>query len=264
VKRIILSLKVLAPTGRTPFSGSVAVDLALRLAFILALMAAVGNAGSAAEPPDEDALRQQIKAAFEARTRVPDDYLRENGDTISHPNSGIVRLIPERGLFECVVRGGGSYYSFRRRTHEYGQGSNIQVQGRSFRTGFAGADYGYFLPLGNVPISQLVSSQETPPAWLQPGLHDAWTHMWHYLPPRELKTVREHQRAARGLVIGGGTLADQAQVEDGGSYLLRSIEFGRHDSLVCFQVVGVLPDGSVTLVWRTLKVFDVPSTTGSE
>src|SRR5215475_5409758 len=41
-------------------------------------------------------------------------------------NTGLIRLLP-RGLYENIlnIRGGGAYYSFTRKTNEYGRGSDI-------------------------------------------------------------------------------------------------------------------------------------------
>src|SRR5215470_7400786 len=78
-------------------------------------------------------------------------------------NTGLIRILP-RGLYEgrIKIRGAGAYYSFTRLTHEYGYGSDIELQmfpyiptsddaippisAYIFLTGFAGADYGFFVP----------------------------------------------------------------------------------------------------------------------
>jgi hypothetical protein len=67
-----------------------------------------------------------------------------------------------------TIRGGGAYYSFTRLTHEYGLGSDIELQPvptndfvappiaeYDFLTGFAGADYGFIVTLGNVPLEKV-------------------------------------------------------------------------------------------------------------
>ena len=234
------------------------------LAFAVALGLPVVSVGRAAAPPDEEALRQQIAAAFEARTRVPDEVKSRYRDFAMSPTSGIIRLIPAVDVYEGLVRGGGAYYSFRRHTHQYGQGSDIQLQGGSFHTGLAGADYGYLLRLPDVPIEDLAVAKDTPPNWLPTGHHAAWAHLWTYAPPRGMKTIREHQRAARGLAIGEITLTQTVPVVAGSGYLLRSIEIDRGDALIGFQVVETSSDGSVTIVWKILKVFDVPTSKGPD
>src|SRR5215475_5541105 len=81
-------------------------------------------------------------------------------------NTGLIRLLP-RGLYEGMlnIRGGGAYYSFTRLTNEYVYGSDIELQmvphnpnnddailpvpDYRFHTGFAGADFGFIVTLGD-------------------------------------------------------------------------------------------------------------------
>lgn len=86
--------------------------------------------------------------ALEARLlAVPDKYKERYSSFMKDSNSGIIKLLP-RGKYEeaMLLRGGGSYYSFYRRTHEYGHGSDIELAGNDFTVGFAGLDFGFFYP----------------------------------------------------------------------------------------------------------------------
>ena len=78
--------------------------------------------------------------------------------------TGMIRLLP-RDKFDSesnqkihqsiVTRGGGSYYSFAQLTHEYGYGSDIELDHGEFSVGFAGADYGFMTNLGDIPIENV-------------------------------------------------------------------------------------------------------------
>jgi len=48
---------------------------------------------------------------------------------LKQPNTGLIRILPS-GLYEDrrTIRGGGAYYSLTRLTHEYGYGSDIELQ----------------------------------------------------------------------------------------------------------------------------------------
>ena len=73
---------------------------------------------------------------------------------LAQPETGLIRILP-REKFESsssnksglTLRGGGAYYSFSRQTHEYGYGSDIELQGGYLSVGFAGANYGMLLKL---------------------------------------------------------------------------------------------------------------------
>ena len=58
---------------------------------------------------------------------------------------GVFKILP-RGKYEKelpLIRGGGAYYSFYYRYHDYGHGSDIELQQNQLSVGFAGADYGF-------------------------------------------------------------------------------------------------------------------------
>ena len=105
---------------------------------------------------------------------------------LKQPNTGLIRILPS-GLYEdrLTIRGGGAYYSFIRLTHEYGNGSDIELQRvptnelvappiaeYNFRVGFAGADYGFIVTLGNVPLEKVTLD------------HDGVKFLVDYDPPR--------------------------------------------------------------------------------
>ena len=54
-----------------------------------------------------------------------------------------------------TIRGGGAYYSFARLTHEYGYGSDLSLDSGYLSVGFAGADYGMMIDLGDVSLDEI-------------------------------------------------------------------------------------------------------------
>src|SRR5262249_20405161 len=136
---------------------------------------------------------------------------------LAQPNTGLIRLLP-RELYESesykknkktlTLRGGGAYYSFSRLTHEYGFGSDIELDSGYLFVGFAGADFGMLAKLGDVPLEN-VSLQ-----------HPATKFMAEYHPPSELSQARyEQQMLAVGTTVGGTAYKNRLPVEVNSTYL---------------------------------------------
>jgi len=90
--------------------------------------------------------------------------------------------------------GGGAYYSFVRRSHEY-TSVDIELDEQGlFRVGFAGADYGFFVSLGRGEIQGIQQSQEPPPTWL--SARKPWDDAWNYRPPTDTQEVRKEQQGS--------------------------------------------------------------------
>jgi hypothetical protein len=198
--------------------------------------------------------------------QVPQSEIDLTQDLTADPNAGIVKLLSNGQALESAgIRGGGAYYDFVRRDQRYGYGSDVALQDGSFRTGFAGADYGFILRLGTIPIRDLlVDSADEFPSSVHSSLHEAWRFMWEYRPPREIKEIRQHQRGARTKAIGNSTVSEKSVVQENASYLLRSVQVDDHDILVAMHVQRILPDRSVILTWKILKIFDTPVASGRE
>jgi hypothetical protein len=189
--------------------------------------------------------------SLEARLlAVPVDLSTRYQEFLKTPGTGLTRLLL-RGKYEFLPRGGGAYYSFSRRSHDYGSASEIELGTEGFSTGFAGADYGFFLILGSVPIENVPSSEDAPVvgAKVESG---AWKQMWSYRPPTDMATLRTEFRSRPRNV----------QVLEGMTYLLGSIHPRLADILVAFRVERILADGSVVIVWHVLKGFQPPMPTG--
>lgn len=222
-------------------------------------------------PPIERAklARGDLNKAVDDLLQPTKEQLERFSDLLTSQSSGVVKLMSRSDLISTLdqlgYRGGGSYYSFTSRTHEYGFGSDIKIEQGQLKTGFAGADYGYLINLGQVPIRRLLDSPtEAPPSWLTPEVADAWKYVWSYRPPTDIKEIREAQKDARGLRVGTSVLSEEASAAEGHSYLLRSIAIQRADVLVAMHIASISPEGEHLLVWRILKTFPTPIATGRE
>ncbi|MEO8436392.1 MAG: hypothetical protein ABI596_15940 [Pyrinomonadaceae bacterium] len=186
-------------------------------------------------PAKED--RQALKA-----------FLREK-------NTGLMRLLSREPSHnnaqpakepKVKLIGGGAYYSFAHLTHLYGYGSDIELADNKFLVGFAGADYGLLLNLGDQPLEQIT-------------LDDLRVNsLASYLPPQPEREARqEYQRlgSKEGLVFETQLYRRSLPVEESMTYLLRSISYSNSDVLVAFRVVRKDDDGSVVIAWKLLKRF---------
>src|SRR5437870_415951 len=103
--------------------------------------------------PREDVLKE-IQAKRADLQRLEKEFLAPSeedraayAEFLSLPDTGLIRLLP-REVYDSEVykknnktltmRGAGAYYSFARLTHEYGYGSDLELQGGYFSVGFAG------------------------------------------------------------------------------------------------------------------------------
>ncbi len=158
-------------------------------------------------------------------------------------DTGLIRLLPRETL-----GGGGAYYSFARLTHEYGYGSDIELQQGYLSVGFAGADYGMLTKLGDVRIEEITLE------------HPGARFMAAYIPPSELAKARlEYKRfGGAGITVDNELYQARVPAEINTTYLLRSINYDTSDVLVAFRVVRKDTDGSLILVWRLLKNYTKP------
>ena len=206
---------------------------------------------------------------------------------LSQSGTGLVRLLPRwaitnKGLVptsgprDFGINGGGAYFSFYYRTHEYGRGSDLEVSRRllspdlnyygdhdelrpelkssgneappsvgTFSVGFAGADYGMITNLGEVPLESINIDTAS------------LAFLMQYRPPRPEPQARcEYRRFQAGVEADGRLYKARLPIETGDTYLLRSIVYDKYDVLVAFQVVRQESDGSVTIAWKLLKKFN--------
>ncbi len=233
-------------------------------------------------PPSES------RAQKKGPVSVADEDRLKYASFLSQSGTGLVRLlprwaitnigvVPKSGPRDFGINGGGAYFSFYYRTHEYGRGSDLEVSRRllgpdvnfygdhdelrpelksssndgppsvgTFSVGFAGADFGMITNLGDLPIESINAE------------HASLEFLLKYRPPRPEPQARcEYRRFGAGVVEADGRLYKRSlPIKTGATYLLRSIVYDRYDVLVALQVVRQESDGSVTIAWKLLKKFD--------
>lgn len=198
-----------------------------------------------------ESLREQIKAREAALLAPSDEDRKAYAEFLARPDTGLIRLLP-RGKWDgkLSIRGGGAYYSFTRLTHEYGYGSDVELQQGNLMVGFAGADFGLMLDLGEVPLE--VVSEET----------EAVRFMASYKAPVAEAEVRAAYRQfgeREGHQAGPWIYRSSLPAVAGHTYALRSINYRESDVLVAFSVVRKEADGSVVLLWKLLKSYPKPT-----
>ena len=116
--------------------------------------------------------------------------------------------------------------------------------------GFAGADFGFMLNLGDVPLE--VVSEET----------EAVRFMASFKTPSAEPEARAAYRQfgeREGHQAGPWTYRSRLPVVAGHTYALRSVNYLEADVLVAFRVVRKDEDGSVVLLWKLLKKYPKPT-----
>jgi hypothetical protein len=201
-----------------------------------------------------DSLRKQLSKKEKIFLSPLPEEFAAHAEFLKQPKTGLFRLLP-RGVYgnQLTIRGGGAYYSFVRLTHEYGYGSDIQLQVRepfataNFVSGFAGANYGFFTVIGDIPLEKVTLE------------HRAIKFLIAYDPPSKEPEVRaEQRRAYTGIEKDGFMYKNSVLAIPNCTYVLRSIDFHNSDVLVAFRVLKKEDDGSLLILWKMLKRFSRP------
>lgn len=197
-----------------------------------------------------ESLRAQINAKEAALFSIPKEDKTAHALFLAQPGTGLVRLLPrEKWDGKLSMRGGGAYYSFTRRTHEYGRGSDISLEQNYLGVGFAGADFGFMSNIGDVPLEMLSLDAEAlrfPSSFKTPSLEsDARAVHRSFWEP--------------GRSEGEFVYKARLPLSVGSTYVLRSINYGDSDVLVAFRVIRKDSDGSILLLWKMLEEFPKPN-----
>jgi hypothetical protein len=226
-----------------------------RTLFALAMLAALCSPALVARAQDRaqaaaeiESLREQIKAREAVLLGTSREDAEAHAEFLAQPKTGIVRLLPrEKWDGKLSTRGGGAYYSFTRLTHEYGFGSDIGMEQDYFGVGFGGANFGFLVNLGDVPIEGVTTGT------------DGVRYLALFEPPRAEPGARvEQRRTGSGFVDEHWTYKSRLPVLTKQTYVVRSVDYGTSDVLVAFRVVRKDTDGSVVLLWKVLKKYAKP------
>lgn len=195
-----------------------------------------------------DALKQQIIARETAFLEPSAQDKAAFASFLSQPDTGLIRLLPrETYQNKLSIREGGAFYSFTRLTHEYGRGSDILLEQRKFSVGFAGADFGFLLDLGDTAIES-VNQNNSKLSYL----------LEFTTPSQEPKARKQQQRAGTGFSADGQFYINRLEVKENNTYAVRSINYGSSDILVAFRAVRKDEDGSVIIAWKLIQKFPIP------
>lgn len=197
-----------------------------------------------------ESLRAQMTAKESVLLAPSKEDRKAHAEFLAQPGTGLVRLLPrEKWDGKLSTRGGGSYYSFTRLTHDYGYGSDISLEQDWLKVGFAGANYGFMVNLGDVPLETV--SAET----------EAVQFMAAHKTPSDEPDARkvQMQLATGGIRDGERTYQERLPVVVGSTYALRSVNYETSDVLVLFRLLRKDSDGSVTLLWKLLEKYEKPT-----
>ncbi len=197
-----------------------------------------------------DSLWEQIKGKQEILLDTSDEDKVACAEFLKQPETGLIRLLPRERYdyaHKLPMRGGGAYYSFALRTHEYGRGSDIGLEQGKFSVGFGGYDFGFIVMFNDLPLEEMTLE------------HPLIRSLVEYQPPLKENEIRaEHRRTYQGIKVGELTAKSSAPLNTSVSYVLRSFDFDNTDVLVAFRIVRQDQDGSVILIWKMLKKFPAP------
>jgi hypothetical protein len=228
---------------------------------VAALLIGIGSLIACGQQPSRADVLKEIEAKRAELAKLEKEFLApaaedrsDYAEFLAQPNTGLIRLLP-RETFDSyankksgmTTRGGGAYYSFSRQTHEYGFATDIGLEQGFLQTGFGGADYGMLTKLDGARLEDV--SIELPGAIFLAK---------YSAVANEPEARIEQRRFATGATIDGFAYKRRVPVENGATYLLRSVTFEEADVLVAFKVVRQDTDGSLIVVWKLLQKYPVP------
>ncbi|HEU5460229.1 MAG TPA: hypothetical protein VFU83_07025 [Pyrinomonadaceae bacterium] len=150
------------------------------------------------------------------------------------------------------MRGGGAYFSFHYRSHQYGYGSDVSYSQGKLGVGFAGANYGMLTDLGDTPLEPI--SAEDPRARFLLDYKPAQKEKDARIEFKKFNTILGPNRLS-GFTVDGVTYQTRVDAVVNHTYLLRSIVYRTSDVLVAFRIVSGGADGGLTIAWKILKEY---------
>jgi hypothetical protein len=223
-----------------------------------------GSINVLAQSESRDQVLQQIETKRAELSALEKKFLSPSAEDraayagfLKQPDTGLIRLLP-RDVYDSetykknkktlTLTGGGAYYSFALRTHEYGNGTDIGLDSGQLQAGFAGFNFGIMTNLGDVPFEEITLDH--------PFAHFVSTYS---APETETDIRSEQTRFSRGTTVGETNYRNHLPVEVNATYLVRSIDYyAKENVLVAFRVIRKDTDGSVIIVWKILKKYPQP------
>lgn len=179
-------------------------------------------------------------AALELLVLAPSD---EDVAAAEGENAHAVRLLPRETYDNSfsTIRGGGSYYSFFFRMHDYGYGSDISLERGRFRAGFVMAE------LGDIPLSGVSRATKD-----VSGLAN--------YTPKKLEDVMSDYNlgSTNSLKLDDTSYSLGLKAVVGNTYIVRGISFDYYDVLAAFKVIRQDSDNSLILIWKLIEQYDTP------
>ncbi len=223
---------------------------------IIASLSIISSNAFAQSESRDDVLKQiETKrtelSALEKKFLAPSEEDRTAyAGFLGQHDRGLIRLLP-REVYDkdktLTVRGGGAYYSFGGLTHAYGNGSDIALEQGYLQVGFAGADYGMLINVGDVPLEEINTE------------HPSVRFLSAYSAVLEEPQARlEQRRFGGGTSIDGVMYSERVRAQVKATYIVRSINYSDSDVLVAFRVIRKDTDGSLIIAWKMLKEYPVP------
>ena len=200
------------------------------------------------DPIQKATLEGELKVKELVFLQPASEDFAANSAALAQPDTGLIRIMPREGFDGVLLtRGGGAYYSFIRLTHEYGYGSDLSLEQRNFRVGFAGADFGFLVTLGDADFGAVTID------------HPGVKYLANFAAPiLETEAREQYQRSGVGFQENGFFYRYAVTANVNTTYALRSVGYGDSDTLVVFRVTRQDSDGSLIILWKLLKRFATP------
>lgn len=183
-------------------------------------------------------------ALLESIVLLPD---RRDLDVAAKENVSVMRLLPRETYDNSYasIRGGGAFYSFYFRYHDYGYGSDVMLEQNSLSSGSSGL--GILTDLGDVPLSEITTETKASLA------------LTNYQKVKYGDYQEDRSALVRGVKTGETMLQARVTAAVGHTYLLRSAVYDYYDIIVAFKIYRKDPDGSLIILWKMLDQFNTPS-----
>lgn len=233
----------------SPFISAQSVD---RTQLFNEIQTLISQLKTETDPAKIKILQDQLKSK-EAIFLQPDPVdFTANAAFLAQPDTGLIRILP-REKFDGVLstRGGGAYYSFVRLVHEYGFGSDLELQQGEFSVGFAGADFGFLVSLGVIDLNSVAVDH--------PGVKYLASFS---APVSEPEARQQQQRSSQGFNENGFFYRNRLSAKLNDTYVVRSVGYRESDVLIAFRFVREDTDGSRILQWKLLHWFAAPQLNG--